>query len=165
MKYTGISTTFIVEYASKLRTHRSPRSKGHLTPETLSKADGRTYWKLIPLAPVIADPLYCATHYNDVVMTAMASQITSLTVVHSIVYSDTDQRKHQSSALLAFARGIHQWPVNSQHKGSVARKRFPFDDVIMCLSTGEATVSNLGKWTTFCRTCLSTKSWKMYIVL
>ena len=38
--------------------------------------------------------------------------------------------KHQSSASLVFVRGIHRWPVNSSHKGSVMRKRFPFDDVI-----------------------------------
>ena len=42
-----------------------------------------------------------------------------------------DQRKHQSSASLAFVRGIHRWPVNSQHKWPVTRKMFPFDDVIM----------------------------------
>ena len=42
-----------------------------------------------------------------------------------------DQRKHQSSASLAFVRGIHRWPVNSQHKGPVTRKMFPYDDVIM----------------------------------
>ena len=47
-------------------------------------------------------------HYNDVIMTTMASQITSLTVVYSIVYSDADQRKHQSSASLAFVRGSHR---------------------------------------------------------
>ena len=70
-------------------------------------------------------------HYNDVIMGAMASQITSLTVVYSTVYSGADQRKHQSSASLAFVRGIHRWPVNSPHKGPVARKMFPFDDVIM----------------------------------
>ena len=70
-------------------------------------------------------------HYNDVIMTTTASQITSLTVVYSTVYSDADQRKHQSSALLAFVRGIHRGPVNSPHKGPVARKMFPFDDVIM----------------------------------
>ena len=39
-------------------------------------------------------------------MGAMASQITSLTIVYSTVYSDADQRKHQSSASLAFVRGI-----------------------------------------------------------
>ena len=67
-------------------------------------------------------------HYNDVIMSAMASQITSLMIVHSIVYSGADQRKHQSSAPLAFVRGIHLWP---EHKRPVTRKIFPFDDVIM----------------------------------
>ena len=70
-------------------------------------------------------------HYNDVTMTTMASQITSLAVVYSIVYSGADQRKHQSSASLAFVRGIHRSPVNSLHKGPVTRKLFPFGDVIM----------------------------------
>ena len=64
-------------------------------------------------------------------MTTTASQITSLAVVYSIVYSDADQRKHQSSASLAFVRGIHRRSVNSPHKGPVTRKMFPFDDVIM----------------------------------
>ena len=41
-------------------------------------------------------------------MGAMASQITSLTIVYSTVYSDADQRKHQRSASLAFVRGIHR---------------------------------------------------------
>ena len=64
-------------------------------------------------------------------MDAIASQITSLTIVYSIVYSDADQRKHQSSASLAFVRRIHRGPVNSPHKWPVTRKMFPFDDVIM----------------------------------
>ena len=64
-------------------------------------------------------------------MGMMASQITSLTIVYSTVYSDADQRKHQSSASLAFVWGIHRGPVNSPHKGPVTRKMFPFDDVIM----------------------------------
>ena len=42
-----------------------------------------------------------------------------------------DQRKHQSSASLAFVRGIHRWPVNSPRKGPVTRKIFTFYDVIM----------------------------------
>ena len=46
-----------------------------------------------------------------------------------------DQRKHQSSAALAFVRGIHRWPVNSPHKGPVTWKLFPFDDVIMLTQT------------------------------
>ena len=64
-------------------------------------------------------------------MGAIASQITSLTIVYSIVYSIADQRKHQSSASLAFVRGFHRGPVNSPHKWPVTRKMFPFDDVIM----------------------------------
>ena len=70
-------------------------------------------------------------HYNDVIMGTISSQITSLTIVYSITYSDADQRKHQSSASLAFVRGIHRGPVNSPNKWPVTRKMFPFDDVIM----------------------------------
>ena len=70
-------------------------------------------------------------HCNDVIMGAIASQITSLTIVYSTVYSDVDQRKHQSSASLAFVRGIHRRPVNSPHKWPVTRNMFPFDDVVM----------------------------------
>ena len=70
-------------------------------------------------------------HYDDVIMGAMASQITSLTIVYSTVYSSADQSKHQSSESLAFVWGIHRGPANSPHKWSVTRKMFPFDDVIM----------------------------------
>ena len=70
-------------------------------------------------------------HYNDVIMSTMASQIASLTVVYSTVYSGADQRKHQRSASLAILRVIHRRPVNTPHKGPVARKMFPFGDVIM----------------------------------
>ena len=72
-------------------------------------------------------------HYDDVIMTMLASQITSLTIVYSIVYSGVNQRKHQSSASLAFVREIHRGPVNFPHKWPVTRKMFPFDDVIMDL--------------------------------
>ena len=64
-------------------------------------------------------------------MSPMASQVTSLMIVYSTVYSGADQRKHQSSASLAFVRGIHRWPVNSPTKGQWRGKKFPFDDVIM----------------------------------
>ena len=53
----------------------------------------------------------------------MAFQITSLTIMDSTIYSGVDQRKHQSSASLAFVRGIHRWPVNSPHKGPVTRNK------------------------------------------
>ena len=70
-------------------------------------------------------------HYDDVIMGAIASLITSLTIVYSTVYSDADQRKHQSSASLAIVWGIHRGPVNSPHKWPVTRKMLPFHDVIM----------------------------------
>ena len=72
-------------------------------------------------------------HYNDVVMSVMVSQITGVSIVYSVVVSGADQRKHQSSASLAFVRAIHRWPVNSPHKRPVTRKMCPLDDVIMVL--------------------------------
>ena len=71
-------------------------------------------------------------HQSDAIMGAMASQITSLTIVYSTVFSGADQ-KHQSSASLNFMRGIHRRPVNSPHKWPVTRQMFPFGDVIMSL--------------------------------
>ena len=67
-------------------------------------------------------------HYNDVIMGAIASQITSLTIVYSTIYSDEDQRKK--------FKAPRPWPLcgsllNSPHKWQVTRKMFPFDDVIM----------------------------------
>ena len=50
-------------------------------------------------------------HYGDVIMSAMASQITSVSIVCSPACSGADQRKH--------------------HKGPVKRQFFSFDDVIM----------------------------------
>ena len=75
-----------------------------------------------------------STHYSDVIMSAMASQITGVSIVYSTVCSSEDQRKHQSPVSLTFVRGIHRWPVNSPHKGLVTRKIFPFDDAIMMIS-------------------------------
>ena len=63
-------------------------------------------------------------------MGVIAYQITSLTIVNSTVYADADQRKHESSASLAFVWGIHRGQVNSPHKWSVTRKMLPFYDVI-----------------------------------
>ena len=69
-------------------------------------------------------------HCSDVIMSAMASQITDVMIVYWTVCSGVDQRKHQSSTWLAFVRGTHRWPVNSPHKDTVTQKMFPFDDVI-----------------------------------
>ena len=74
------------------------------------------------LRPYILSALYCDNSLE------MASQIA---IVCSTVCSSADQRKHHSSASLAFEMGIHRWPVNSRDKGPVIRKMFPLDDVIM----------------------------------
>ena len=78
-------------------------------------------------------------HYNDVIMDEMASQITSLMIVYSTIYSGDDQIKHQNSVSLVFVWGIHRWSVNSPHKWPVTRKMFPFDDVNMnpCVNCGQ----------------------------
>ena len=70
-------------------------------------------------------------HYSDAMISAMASEIHGVSTVYSRLCSGVDQRKHQSSASLAFVRGLHRRPVSSPHKGLVTRKMFPFDDVIV----------------------------------
>ena len=85
-------------------------------------------------------------HYGDVIMGTIASQITSIAIVYSPVYSGADQRKHQSSASLAFVRGIHRGPVNSPHKWPVTRKIFPFDDVIMSRDVSKHNIGSTTWW-------------------
>ena len=72
-------------------------------------------------------------------MSAMASQITVVSIFCSCVCSGADERKFQSSASLTFVRGIHWWPVDPPHKGSVTWKMFRFDDIGMTkeLSTSQ----------------------------
>ena len=84
---------------------------------------------MIPGDDVIA--IMVSFHYSDVIMITMVSQITGVWCVYLTVCSGADQRKHQSSASLAFVKGFHRWPVNSPHQGPVIRKMFQFDDVIM----------------------------------
>ena len=57
-------------------------------------------------------------------MSAIASEITTLTIVYSTVYSDADQRKHQSSASLAFVWGIHRDRWIPRTKGQLRGKCF-----------------------------------------
>ena len=67
-------------------------------------------------------------HLRDVIMSSMASQIPGVSVVCSTICSGVDKKTSKS---LAFVREIHQWQVDSRHKGPITRKMFPFDDVIM----------------------------------
>ena len=64
------------------------------------------------------------THYCDVIMGAIASQITSLTIVYSSVYSGADQRKHQSPVSLAFVWGIHRDRWIPRTKGQLRGRCF-----------------------------------------
>ena len=74
---------------------------------------------------------FTAIHYNDVIMGVVASQITGVPVVCTVIGSGTNQRKYQTSASLALVKGIHCWPMNSMHKGPVTQKMLPFDEFIM----------------------------------
>ena len=118
------------------RTKRKRSPRGHVRMSSQLGAKSA-----VPSGAVVGG--YLADNYDDVIMGAMASQITSLTIVYSTFFSGADQRKHQSSASLAFGRGSHQGPVNSPHKWPVTRKILPFDDVINmelaldCMSSGE----------------------------
>ena len=96
----------------------------------------QNYWQTNKPSEITPDLIFITVpatqiHYGDVIMAAIASQITSLIIVYSTVYSYADQRKHQSSTSLAFVWGIHRGPGNSPHKWPVMQKMFPFDDVIM----------------------------------
>ena len=71
-------------------------------------------------------------HYSDVVMSVSNHRRLECLLDRSGV----DQGKHQSSASLAFVRGIRRWPVFSLHT-PVTRKMFPFVYVIMRYLTTE----------------------------
>ena len=73
-------------------------------------------------------------HYSDVIMGAMAFQITSLTIVYSIVSSGVDQRKHQSSTVTGLCAGNS--PMTGEFPAQMAcnAEMFPFGDVIMAPS-------------------------------
>ena len=63
-----------------------------------------------------------------------------ISIICSIVCSYADQGKHQSSASLAFKRGMHRWPVNSPHKGPVTQKCFhsmPYHEISCFLVMGK----------------------------
>ena len=94
-------------------------------------------------------------HYIDVIMSTMASQITSLTVVYSTVYSDADQRKHQSSASLAFVWGIHRDRWIPRTKGQLRGKCLHLMTSSWITPLSESRVRNPSppwtKWTPFRR--------------
>ena len=101
----------------------------HIWQESQQLSCGNTceIWMWYTTGPAI----YYDAHDSDIIMSAMTSKITGISIVWRTVWSGTHERKHQSSASLAFVRGIHWWSVDSPHKRPVTWKVFPFDDVIM----------------------------------
>ena len=88
------------------------------------------WWKLKQMDKKTIDCWWCVIpdsqhitsiwHYNDVIMSVMTSQNTSLTIVYSSVYSDVDKKEHQISASLAFVPGIRWIPrTKGQLRGNI----------------------------------------------
>ena len=72
------------------------------------------------------------SHYSDVIMSPMASQIASLTIVYSTVFSGAI--KENIKALRHWLRaGNSPMTAEFPHKQPATRKMFPFDDVIMSI--------------------------------
>ena len=78
----------------------------------------------ICLQAAIALTTILVAHHSDVIMNAMASEITSVSIVYSTVCSGAEQRKYQSPESLTFVGGIHRWPVIPRSKGQYRRKCF-----------------------------------------
>ena len=108
-----------------------PHSVQHVLSQTFMGCDSVRIKNAAHFTPclVLSWFGFLSNHYNDVIVSAMALQITSLKIVYSMVCSAADPRKHQSSALLTFVRGIHRWPLNSPHKGPVTRKMLQYGDI------------------------------------
>ena len=84
-----------------------------------------TYVLSLKLSIVSVDIMQ--THPKGFPLYEMVSQMTGISIIYWTVCSGADQRKLQSSASLTFVRGIHQWPVDSPHKGQVTPfEGFPF---------------------------------------
>ena len=76
---------------------------------------------------------WLCVHYSELQLARWRLKSPASRLFSQPFIQGADQRKQQSSAFLAFLRGIHRWPMTSPHKGSVTRKVFPFDDVIISL--------------------------------
>ena len=101
-------------------------------------------------------------------MDAMGSQVTSLTIVYSTVYSGADQSKHQSSASLAFVRRIHRWPVNSPQRASNAENvsiwwRHHIPQVVQPKSYAQSFQRSIEIWVLSDQHCWA--SWRQYLTL
>ena len=100
---------------------------------------------LIPLCPLSCH--WWHHHYSDVIMSVMASQTTGVSIVYSAVYSGTDQRKHQSSASLAFVRGIHRWhEFPTQRASNVENVPIWWRQLEVVITTSSSTSDEKSSW-------------------
>ena len=103
-------------------------------------------------------PVDFSHFFSDVILGAMASQITSLSIVYSTVYSGADHRKHQSSAPLTFVRGpvIGEFAaqmVSNAENASIWWRHHIFQDYFadtgaICPGVSEIILKNISKWVT-----------------
>ena len=118
--------------------HGFPRHRllEYLLPSGCSVATTKTKHSITDIFRELTDDQWF--HYCDLIMSAMASQITSLTIVYSTFYSDADQRSKKTSKLCVTGLCAGNSPVTGEfpHKWPVTRKMFPFDDVIMSSPIG-----------------------------
>ena len=82
--------------------------------------------------------------YNDVKLGAMASQITSLTIVYSTVYSRRRSKKTSNLRVTGLCAGNSPVSIEFPHKWPVTPKMFPFDDIIMVLTTSDTSEGKIG---------------------
>ena len=106
-QYCGISIANFTGYTSLAPSHRFVHCK--MRSMALSNTTTSTllmHWRYCSLVLSQQSTMLLLIHYNDVIMDSIASQITSLTIVYSVIYLGADQRKHQSSTSLAFVREV-----------------------------------------------------------
>ena len=100
------NTNRIIIYMTDTRWHTAGGSQGSRSSSSWQ------LWAWLAAAKtttILHKRRFLNSHYNDIIMSTMASLITGVSIVHWTVCSGADQRKHQSSASLAFVRGIHRW--------------------------------------------------------
>ena len=120
--YNPLSLTEMIKYA--------PNSLAYTS--ILSSYESLNQMKNVTVPLPFND--WAACHYHDVIMSAIASQITSLTIVYSTFYSRRRSKKTSKLRVTGLCAGNSLVAGKFPHKGPVTRKMLPFDDEIMCVN-------------------------------